>query len=103
MLFTTGMTVLVDLIAPVPGNVSDGDDVGHDVDYTSETATVQAAWSGFQDPESGVADYTVTVEVNGQVSKTFSGLSNSMQQFTDNSLSLHHGDSMLVRVEARNR
>ena len=95
--------VLVDVTPPIPGTVSDGSDVIHDVNYTSETATVTTSWADFYDLESGLADYTVSVMVNKEVAKTFTGLSSSLGVFTDHSFSLQHGDSVVVELQANNR
>ena len=39
--------------SPEDGNVKDGAISEPDVEYQSDTATVRASWSGFDDPESG--------------------------------------------------
>ena len=102
-MFYPNVPVLVDVTPPVSGTVSDGSDVTHDVDYTSETATVTTSWADFYDLESGLADYTVSVMVNDEVEKTFTGLSSSLEVFTDHSFSLQHGDSVVVELQANNR
>ncbi|XP_076452271.1 uncharacterized protein LOC143287914 [Babylonia areolata] len=95
--------LLVDVTPPVAGTVSDGTDVTHDVNYTSETATVSASWTGFRDAESGLADYSVTVTVSGGGERTFPGLSSGLEEFTDHSFSLRHQDTVTVQLRANNR
>ena len=87
----------------MPGTVSDGNDVNNDVNYTSETATVTTSWADFSDPESGLADYSMSVVINGEVQKRFTGISETLRVFSDHSLSLQHGDSVFVELQASNR
>ncbi|MBI2571446.1 MAG: hypothetical protein HYV63_30935 [Candidatus Schekmanbacteria bacterium] len=47
--------VRVDTTGPTAGTVADGS--GADVDYQASTTTIQANWSGFNDPLSGIASY----------------------------------------------
>ena len=95
--------VLVDTTPPVPGTVADGSDVSRDINYTSETATITTSWADFYDPESGLADYTLSVFVNDDLDKTFTGISSGLQEYTDHSFSLQHGDTVVVQLDARNR
>ncbi|XP_070206105.1 uncharacterized protein [Littorina saxatilis] len=95
--------LLVDITSPVSGIVSDGNDVMHDVNYTSETATVTTSWIDFYDPESGLADYTLSVTINNNMEKTFTGISDNLEVFSDHSFSLEHGDSVVVTLQANNR
>ncbi|XP_078575736.1 uncharacterized protein LOC144861641 [Branchiostoma floridae x Branchiostoma japonicum] len=53
--------VMYDATPPEEGWVKDGLDPNHDVTYSSELASVSANWGDFRDPESGIADNTVTV------------------------------------------
>ena len=94
---------MIDVTPPTSGQVSDGDNVTDDVDYTSEAASVTSSWRDFHDWESGVQEYSMAVIVNDQLEKMISGLSNSLETFTDHSLSLQHGDRVKVKVTATNR
>lgn len=100
---STSDGLLVDVTPPVAGSIADGSDVAHDVNYTSETATVTASWADFYDRESGVRDYTVAVIVNDALDKRFPGLSQSATTFTDHSFSLQHGDVVTVELLTSNR
>ncbi|KAK7496780.1 hypothetical protein BaRGS_00011989, partial [Batillaria attramentaria] len=97
----TSNGVLVDITPPIPGNVSDGDDVINDIDFTSETATITTTWSDFQDPESGLTPYSLSVFVNQQLDKVFTDI--NAETFTDHSLSIQHGDSVYAVLLATNR
>jgi hypothetical protein len=81
---------------PVAGTVADGSDPTQDLDFTSETASVASSWRGFQDPETGVASFSVSVLVNGQSTKQVAGLNG--ESFTDHSFALGHGDDVKVGV-----
>nr|KAG5706489.1 hypothetical protein BaRGS_032882 [Batillaria attramentaria] len=96
----TSNGVLVDITPPIPGNVSDGDDVINDIDFTSETATITTTWSDFQDPESGLTPYSLSVFVNQQLDKVFTDI--NAETFTDHSLSIQHGDSVYAVLLATN-
>ncbi|KAL8573311.1 hypothetical protein ACOMHN_032773 [Nucella lapillus] len=95
--------LLIDVTPPLPGTVSDGSDVTHDVNFTSETATVTASWAGFQDKESGLASYSVAVTVDGQLEKSVNGLSSLSKAFSDHSFSLKHKETVVVHLQASNR
>src|SRR5204863_412005 len=47
--------VTVDASAPTAGTVNDG--TGPDKNFQSSTSTLSANWSGFSDPQSGIASY----------------------------------------------
>ena len=55
--------VTIDNSPPVPGKVFDGPykDASRDVDYQSNTATIEASWEDFVDPESGIKEYSCAV------------------------------------------
>ena len=55
--------VTIDNSPPVPGKVFDGPckDASRDVDYQSNTATIEASWEDFVDPESGIEEYSFAV------------------------------------------
>ena len=56
------LLVLVDLSAPVPGEVVDGlMDNFNDLDFTSSQAKVEAQWKDYYDPESNIKQYDVQV------------------------------------------
>ncbi|XP_070204336.1 uncharacterized protein [Littorina saxatilis] len=93
--------VLVDLTPPIAGRVVDGDDINNDVDYTSEAASIAAAWEGFSDPETGIDSYTLSVFVNDVLKHTDSDIHD--EQFVDHSLSLKHGDTAHVEVTSFNK
>ena len=93
--------VLVDVTPPVAGIVVDGADVNNDVNFTSESSSVSAAWTGFSDPETDIASYTVQLYVNDQMRRTFPDLQE--QQLIHNSAALAHGDRVHVTVTALNR
>nr|KAG5706426.1 hypothetical protein BaRGS_032819 [Batillaria attramentaria] len=90
---TTSNGLLVDVTPPIPGNVSDGDDINNDIDFTSETATITTTWSDFRDPESGLTPYSLSVSINQQLDKVFTDI--NAETFTDHSFSFQH-DGMLV-------
>jgi len=55
------LVVLVDITPPLPGTVwdSDGKEGTPEMAFSSETVSKHANWSGFHDPESGIAAYKV--------------------------------------------
>jgi len=55
------LVVLVDITPPLPGTVwdSDGKEGTPELAFSSETVSKHANWSGFHDPESGIAAYKV--------------------------------------------
>jgi hypothetical protein len=93
--------VLVDGSAPVAGTVSDGS--GSDIDFQASTSTIQANWSGFSDPHSGIASYQWAigttpggVQIQGFTSV---GLATSA---SNGSLSLTNAVTYYVTVRATN-
>lgn len=93
--------MLVDLTPPQPGIVVDGDDVSHDLNFTSETASVASSWTGFQDPETNIDFYTLSVLVNGVAEHNVTDY--VAENFTDHAFNLGHGDEVKVKVKATNR
>ncbi|KAK7113965.1 hypothetical protein V1264_000110 [Littorina saxatilis] len=93
--------VLVDLTPPQPGIVVDGDDLSHDLNFTSETASVASSWTGFQDPETNIDFYTLSVLVNGVAEHNVTDY--VAENFTDHAFNLGHGDEVKVKVKATNR
>lgn len=56
--------VTVDLTAPVSGEVIDGIQPGFtDLQYSPSTAKVGTQWRDYYDPESGIKQYEVQVEI----------------------------------------
>ena len=56
--------VTVDLTAPVSGEVIDGVQPGFtDLQYSPNTAKVGTQWRDYYDPESGIKQYEVQVEI----------------------------------------
>ena len=53
--------MLLDITQPLPGYVWDwdGNKDSSELAFSSETVTKQANWSGYHDPESGIAAYKV--------------------------------------------
>ncbi|KAK7496779.1 hypothetical protein BaRGS_00011988 [Batillaria attramentaria] len=98
---TTSGGVLIDVTPPIPGTVSDGDDVNNDINFTSKTATITTTWSDFQDPESGLTPYSLSVFINQRLNKVFTDIED--ETFTDHSFSLNHGDSVNAVLLATNR
>lgn len=64
-------SVTVDLTEPESGEVVDGVQTGFtDLKFSPSTAKVGAQWKGFHDPESGIQQYEVSVEVARSVHST---------------------------------
>ena len=90
--------MLVDITPPIRGTVIDGST--EDIQFSSEAATIRAAWNGFYDPESHIKDYSVGVYVNGEHRRTFdAGQENSL---LDNSMSFKHMDNVYNQITAEN-
>ena len=56
-LFTAGHgnePILIDRSGPIPGSVSDGGVVLHDLTYQADNTQMCAHWNKFYDPESGI-------------------------------------------------
>lgn len=88
---------MIDTTAPVLGTVSDGRDGLDDTEYTYDTSTVKVHWQGFSDPESGLKEYNVTVNVdNTQVkSETVGG---DKEYVELHSLHLQNGNFITVDI-----
>ena len=91
---------MVDITSPIPGVVKDGFSVQHDIDYSSETATVRSVWDNFTDPESGIADYKVHVHINHALEKSTNV--KLSQVYEDHSFTMKHLDRVDVVVTATN-
>ena len=94
-------TVLVDQTSPVAGTVVDGTDINADVDFTSETSMVSSTWTGFHDPETDIAGYSVSVYINNNLYQSSRNILG--EQFVDYSAPLNHGDIVHATVTAVNR
>ncbi|KAK3101942.1 hypothetical protein FSP39_007535 [Pinctada imbricata] len=65
--------VLVDLTAPVEGQLVDGDyDSFADLEYSANKVTVALQWKNFADPESGILEYKVRVNRAADLSGNYS-------------------------------
>lgn len=97
----------MDLTRPSPGRVSDGDSVDTDPAFSSSFSTLQASWTGFQDYESGLAEYDITVwrQAVGEASPTAvyqESLDGMEEGVTINQLHLENGDFVQVEVTGVN-
>ncbi|CAH1783351.1 unnamed protein product, partial [Owenia fusiformis] len=102
--------VLVDMTNPVRGWMKDGLDKDIDRNFTSKTASVLVNWGGFEDPESGIDDYSLAV-----YRRRLSGGTDEMSIIhqpesvggTVNSINWHHfhhhhGDFLYVEMQTTN-
>jgi len=101
----TSNGVLVDATAPAAGGVRDGP--GADIDVQTSTTTIEANWSGFSDPQSGIVQYewAIGTTPGGQELQAFEGIGLSTHASTsavDRVLALHNGDQVYVAVRATN-
>ncbi|XP_046568758.1 uncharacterized protein LOC124277142 [Haliotis rubra] len=96
----TSNGVLVDITPPLLGFVQDGPDIVNDVEFSSQTATIESAWANFTDPESHVQEYTMMVYVNDELKKKFH--IGSMTSYTDHTIDTKHKDHVRVQVTATN-
>jgi hypothetical protein len=104
----TGATVLansdgvtVDTTVPVAGTVNDGP--GADIDFQLSTTTIQANWSGFADPESGITGYqwAIGTSAGGTQVQGFTPVALATSA-SNGSLSLANGQTYFVTVRASN-
>ncbi|MFN8035841.1 MAG: hypothetical protein U0V73_07905 [Acidimicrobiia bacterium] len=95
----TSNGVTVDTTAPVAGPVNDG--TGADVTWQQSTTTIDANWSGFSDPASGIASYGYAIGTTAGgtqiVDWTSTGTATSV---TRNGLTLSNGTTYYVSVRA---
>ena len=56
------MPVLVDMSAPIPGTVTDGNMKGLDIDYQNSTSIYCGSWDGFVDGESGIGQWKKIIQ-----------------------------------------
>ena len=90
----------MDVTQPVAGNVYDGEQPGQDISYSSATATKQCSWNDFEDMESNITGYSVTLFINGKMARNFNAGTSNI--FSDHSITMHHGDEVEFLVTARN-
>ena len=97
--FASSDGVMVDVSAPVAGTVIDG--LEYDLDWTSDSTTLSASWTGFSDAYSGIAYYEYAIGTtpgdSGVVDWTYNGDSTSV---VNDSLSLISGTTYYVSVRA---
>ena len=58
---------MVDITPPVAGIVKDGHEKPDDIQFSAHRASVYTYWLDFNDPESGIDKYDISIEVNNQV------------------------------------
>ncbi|HEX7897492.1 MAG TPA: Ig-like domain-containing protein [Planctomycetota bacterium] len=98
--------LVVDGTPPLPGTVSDGW-TGADVDVQLSRTTIAAHWTGFSDPQSGVAGYewAIGTTAGGQQIRAFAAVGTRTQASTsavDVVLALSTGTVCYVTVRATN-
>ncbi|XP_070564497.1 uncharacterized protein [Ptychodera flava] len=100
--------VLYDSTDPVMGWVHDGLDSSEDMLYSSSPATVSAIWGDFEDPESHIAEYTVTImrkgstDVDWKVIQDTVSLASDVTSFNWHHFHLQQGDKVFTQLEAMN-
>lgn len=73
------------------------------MNFSRSLNTIQASWTGFQDYESGIAQYIITVYRESPLTTIDSQiLSGEEFRFATNQLQLENGDSVFVRVTGVN-
>jgi hypothetical protein len=92
--------VTVDTTGPVAGTVSDG--TGADVDWQASTTTIQANWTAFTDPQSGIAtlEWAIGTSSGGQEIQPFTTAGISGSTASNNALALSHLGTYYVTVRA---
>ncbi|VDI79784.1 Hypothetical predicted protein [Mytilus galloprovincialis] len=101
--------VTVDLTEPESGEVIDGVQTGFtDLKFSPSTAKVGAQWNGFHDPESGIQQYEVSVEVTSNNTEEYEVIKDwhTLHSKTDNiewvNFHLHHKDQVKVKLKTTN-
>ncbi|KAI8482777.1 hypothetical protein Bbelb_394390 [Branchiostoma belcheri] len=105
--------VLFDATPPVEGTLRDGLEPDSDLEFSSEPSTVSANWDGYRDPESGIGDYTVTVQRTSSSEGNRTHSSEIIHEKTSvgpdvthinwHKFHLHHGDHVSVQLEVTNQ
>ena len=95
--------VIVDLTPPNSGLVHDGSSLLADIDYQSSTTFVEAAWTPFEDQESGIIEYRwgLGSTPDDTDAMEFTAVGRMTSGKADNVL-LAHGERYYVTVEAVN-
>ncbi|XP_070562332.1 uncharacterized protein [Ptychodera flava] len=102
--------VLYDSTPPTKGEILDGLDPINDVEFSSEASSVSANWHGFEDPESDIEEYAVTIwRKRDENSTSWEVLQDTVTLPGDSSsFNWHHfhhkqGDMVYTHIEAMNR
>ena len=101
------IAVRIDTTQPLIGRVYDGSSPNMDVAFSNSITTFQANWNGFQDYESGIAQYNIEVRRQAtrsplQVTVHSESVSGTEREFSHNQFQFEDGDNVSVRVEAVN-
>jgi hypothetical protein len=93
--------VTIDVSGPTAGSVNDG--TGSDIDSQTDTRSISANWSGFADPQSGIAryDWAIGTSPGGQQVLPFTSVRTATRA-TKTSLRLTRGTTYYVSVRATN-
>ncbi|VDI54125.1 Hypothetical predicted protein [Mytilus galloprovincialis] len=101
--------VTVDLTEPESGEVIDGVQSGFiDLQFSPSTAKVGAQWKDYHDPESGIQQYGVQVEVSNNNTKDYEVVREwvTFPKETDSiewvNFHLHHKDHVKVKLKTTN-
>lgn len=98
------LAVRVDTTPPLAGRAYDGSVPSADANFSHSLNTIHASWAGFQDYESGIMQFIVTVYRNSPLTEITSEVFYGHQrQFSTNQLQLQNGDSVFVQVTGVNR
>ncbi|CAH1802680.1 unnamed protein product [Owenia fusiformis] len=105
--------VSIDMTNPIRGWMKDGLDKKIDSNFTSKTASVQVNWGGYQDPESGISDYSLAV-YRGRLShdardETMISMIHQPESVGNGATNInwhhfhhHHGDFIYVEMNTTN-
>uniref|UniRef100_A0ABM0M0H6 Uncharacterized protein LOC100366953 n=1 Tax=Saccoglossus kowalevskii TaxID=10224 RepID=A0ABM0M0H6_SACKO len=107
--------VLYDATPPMTGELRDGLDPHTDMMYSSESSSVSANWDGYDDPESGIGKYDVSVyrrhaDIDSTNATSTIELIHGVTSLTPDTnyinwhhFHLHHGDFVYVQLDAVNK
>ncbi|NPA33652.1 MAG: hypothetical protein GXO48_01825 [Chlorobi bacterium] len=93
-------TYLVDFSPPSGGMVNDG--TGSDIDSTILTNSISGNWSGFNDPNSGLAGYQYSVGLAPGDSSVLPWTSTTTTSFINTTVTLIPGQTYYINVRAYN-
>ncbi|XP_070205100.1 uncharacterized protein [Littorina saxatilis] len=101
----TSNGILVDSTPPVAGIIIDTNSASgvQDENYTGQQASIYARWKDFDDPESGIKDFSLDVIINGRTTLSKTKISAHAGDFADHTSSLRHNDFVVVELHAHNR